>query len=339
MGDGPLMLRAETDRLSLTSVNISEESGNLAAPDKAQSAYAPVLVFCYRRPDHLRQTLASLMRCDGFEQSPIIVFCDGPRVAEEITAVEKTRATAMALLGDCAEYRFSDVNQGLARSVISGVSEVVARFGRVIVVEDDLELAPTFLTYMNQALEHFAENAAVFQVSGYMFDVPELKSRSDAVLLPMIVSWGWATWKRAWDQFDPEATGWEQLEKDFSLRRQFNLEGAYDYATMLKRQMVGQLDSWAIRWYWTVFKANGLTLFPPSTLVHNHGFDGSGSHGRGLLRNFTSVDKSLCANEPKMPVRVERNQEITTLVFNAVGRSNGGWRGKLIDRLRRLLRK
>ncbi len=307
--------------------------------DEGLVAQAPIVVFCYRRPDHLRQTLTSLMRCEGFENSPIIVYCDGPRNSEEVPAVEKTRALARALLGDRAEYHFSDVNLGLAASIISGVSEVVSLFGRAIVVEDDLEFSSSFLTYMNCALKHFSENTKVYQVSGYMFDVPQLKSRSDAVLIPMTVSWGWATWKRSWDQFDPLATGWEQLDNDESLRRQFNLDGEYDYATMLKRQIDGHLDSWAIRWYWTVFRANGLTLFPPETLVRNNGFDGSGSHGRGLLRSFANVNKSLYANVPRMPSMAERDQEMISNVFHAIGRSNGGWRGKLIDWLRRLLRK
>jgi hypothetical protein len=339
MADNLLSHDAVTDCSSLSSADTSEGPGKSAEQTAVQFEYAPVVVFCYRRPDHLRRTLESLMHCDGFELTPVIVFGDGPKNPEQVEAVEQTREMARTLLGDRAEYHFREMNAGLARSVITGVGDVIGRFGRAIVIEDDLELAPGFLTYMNRALERFADNDRVWQVSGYMFDVPEFKSRSEAFFLPMTVSWGWATWKRAWDQFDLLAAGWERVDSDPSLRRRFNLEGAYDYATMLKRQMSGRLDSWAIRWYWTVFKANGLALFPPVTLVRNNGFDGSGSHGRGLFRSFTNVDKLLHANESKMPTRVEQDQEITTHVFDAIGRSNGGWRGKLIDWLCRLLRK
>lgn len=122
----------------------------------------PVVVFAYRRPDHLRNTLTSLMRCEGFAQSPIIVYCDGPRNDSEIGAVTATRELAKTLLGEHAEYHFSEVNLGLSRSVIAGVSEAVDRFGRVIVVEDDLELHPTFLTFMNQALVRYASDDRVF---------------------------------------------------------------------------------------------------------------------------------------------------------------------------------
>ena len=137
------------------------------------STLAPVVVFAYRRPDHLRNTLTSLMRCEGFEQSPVIVYCDGPRDIKETDSVMATRELARSMLGEHAEYHFSEVNLGLSRSVIAGVSDVVGRFGRAIVVEDDLELSPSFLTFMNQALDRYADDESVFQVSGYMFDVPE----------------------------------------------------------------------------------------------------------------------------------------------------------------------
>lgn len=302
------------------------------------SALAPVVVFAYRRPDHLRNTLTSLMRCDGFRQSPVIVYCDGPSNAEEAAAVEVTRATAKALLGDRAEYHFSEVNLGLSRSVIAGVNDVIERFGRAIVVEDDLELSPVFLTFMNHALDCYADDENVFQVSGYMFDVPELKCTSSALFLPFTVSWGWATWKRAWNQFDPLATGWEALRADKGLCRRFNLDGTYDYATMLLRQMAGLRDSWAVRWYWSVFKANGLVLFPPVSLVRNTGFDGSGTHGRGVLRRFSNVRSALSLPKINLPESVHIDVVTYDRVKKAVWCQNGGRIALVVDRIRRLLK-
>ncbi len=298
------------------------------------SALAPVVVFAYRRPDHLRNTLTSLMRCDGFEQSLIIVYCDGARNANETDSVMATRELAKSMLGDRGEFHFNEVNLGLSRSVIAGVGDVIARFGCAIVVEDDLELSPSFLTYMNQALDRYADDESVFQVSGYMFDVPELKASATALFLPFTVSWGWATWKRAWDQFDPQATGWEALRTDKVLRRRFNLDGIYDYATMLMRQMAGLRDSWAVRWYWTVFKANGLVLFPPVSLVNNTGFDGSGTHGRGVLRKFSKARPALSSTDIDLPRPVFLDAGLYAQVKQALWWQNGGWIGKAVDKLR-----
>lgn len=299
------------------------------------NTHAPVVIFAYRRPDHLRNTLESLRRCEGFAQSPIIVYCDGPRNDTEFESVAATRELAKSLLGNQAEYHFSEVNLGLSRSVIVGVSETVDRFGRVIVVEDDLELHPALLTFMNQALDRYASDDSVFQISGYQFDVPELKNTASALFLPFTVSWGWATWKRAWAQFDPLASDWEKLRADKDLRRRFNLDGVYDYATMLVRQMSGAQDSWAVRWYWTVFKAKGLVLFPPSSLVSNTGFDGSGTHGRGLLRQFSQArTPALEIQEIILPESVTVDAQYYDRVKRALSKQNGGWIGKTMDTLR-----
>lgn len=300
------------------------------------SSLAPVVVFAYRRPDHLRSTLTSLMRCEGFQHSPLIVYCDGPRDPSDTDSVTATREVAQSMLGDRAEYRFSEINLGLARSVIAGVSDAVARFGRVIVVEDDLNLNPGFLRFMNQGLDRYATDEKVFQVSGYVFDVPELKRSESALFLPFIGSWGWATWKRAWDQFDPLASGWEALCTDPKLRHRFNLDGTYAYATMLVRQMEGQLDSWGVRWYWSVFRARGLVLFPPVSLVNNTGLDGSGTHGRGRLRKFSNggLGQSALAPEFELPERAALDPELYAGLKDALRKQNGGGLGRVVDTIR-----
>jgi len=299
---------------------------------------APVVVFAYRRPDHLRNTLESLMRCVGFEQSPVIVYCDGARDDNEVASVLATREVARAMLGERAEYRFSEMNMGLSRSVIMGVSETVARFGRVIVVEDDLRLSSLFLTFMNRGLERYADDERVLQISGYQFDVPELSGMTSALFLPFPVSWGWATWQRAWLRFDPLATGWEELRTDQALRRLFNLDGSYDYATMLVRQMEGQRDSWAIRWYWSVFRSEGLVLFPPLSLVQNTGFDGSGSHGRGLLRRFSTRKTPEALLNVDFPDAVVMDGTLYASVKRALMWQNGGQIASVVDCIRRLLK-
>lgn len=296
---------------------------------------APVVIFVYRRPDHLRNLLTSLMQCDGFADSPIIVYGDGPRDGSEVASVMAAREVARSILGDRAEYHFREKNLGLAPSIIAGVSDVIERFGRAIVLEDDLELSPSFLIFMNRALDRYADDERVFQVSGNMFDVPELKSADAALFLPFIESCGWATWKRAWVQFDPLASGWESLLVDKNLRHRFNVEGSYEYTTMLVRAMTeSSQGSWGVRWYWTVFKANGLVLFPPVSLVGNTGFDGSGTHGRGWLRKFSKVRPSLLPSDIALPEAVALDAMLYAHVKAALWRVNGGWLGKAVDKLR-----
>lgn len=245
---------------------------------------------------------------------------------------------AQSILGKRAHYHFSETNLGLSASVIRGVSHVIAQHGAAIVVEDDLDVSPHFLTYMNQALSRYAESENIFQISGFMPVVPQLSHVNQALFLPFTVSWGWATWSRAWRIFDPHASGWQELQKNKRLRYQFNLDGNYDYALMLERQMQGLRDSWAIRWYWSVFKQHGLTLFPPHSLVRNTGFDGSGTHGRALLRKVSGGQAVDLSPLPLLPEQLTISEVHYAFVKQAIWRQNGGYLGFAADQIKKLLR-
>jgi hypothetical protein len=278
--------------------------------------------------------LRSLQRCEGFAESKIIVLADGPKDSEDRDAVNAVRRVAQELLGLRAEYHFSDVHRGLAASIIHGVGSVTERFGRAIIVEDDLDLAPNFLTYLNAGLDKYAEKPEVFQIAGHMFDTAEFRARDSALFLPFTTTWGWATWRRAWEQFDPLAEGWQSLKSDQTLRRRFNLNGAYDYSNMLEQQMAGSRDSWGVRWYWSVFSRDGLVCFPPTSLVRNTGTDGSGTHGRGVLRRFRGSTGSTDGKLIAFPDDALVNPEDFAAVRRAIWRQNGGWLGASTDRLR-----
>lgn len=293
---------------------------------KSDVEIAPIAVFAYNRPEHLRRTLDSLVSCDGFGEGPVTVFIDGPRSAEETGAVGEVRQVAADMLGAHADIRISETNRGLSASITGGVNEQLDLHGRVIVIEDDLELSPNFLRFMTAALSQYADDPRVFQVSGHMFDVPAFAARQDAMFLPLTTTWGWGTWARSWKAYDPAASGWERLVVDRTLRRRFNLNGNYDYLRLMKRQARGQSDSWGIRWYWSVFQRDGLCLFPPQSLVHNTGQDGSGSHGGGIFADF-SINENSSQGPVKLPEEISVSQADWDEVKKAVWKQNGRWLG------------
>lgn len=168
-------------------------------------------------------------------------------------------------------------NLGLHASLTDGISRLTEAHGRAIVVEDDLVVAPGFLRFMAQGLERYADDERVFSVSGYMYPI-EGGGLGEALFLPMTSCWGWATWKRAWAQLDRSLGGLDAVERDPALARRLNLNGAYNYLAMARRQKRGEIDSWGICWHLTVFLKDGLTLYPRESLVENAGVDGSGTH-------------------------------------------------------------
>ena len=238
---------------------------------------APIAVFAYRRPEHASRLLQTLSNCSELADSPLYIFCDGPKSPEAVDSVRETRRIARQAAPAHAVLIEREHNLGLSRSIIQGVGELCQRFGRVIVLEDDLEVAPSFLRFMNAALERYANEERVFQISGYQFPLDPPPSES-SMFLHFPSAWGWATWARAWTHFDATASGYPALERDKALRHRFDFNGAYPYFKMLRAQQQGKVDSWAIRWYLSVFTKNGLVLYPGKSLVRNMGFDGSGTH-------------------------------------------------------------
>lgn len=244
---------------------------------------APVVLFCYNRPSSTLRTLTALSENTLASVSKLFVFCDGPKTGASEEQREKVREVRECVKSKawCGEITIveSESNKGLATSVIEGVTRVVNEFGKVIVLEDDLVTSKYFLEYMNTALDKYEHVEKVMQISGYQFPISQYPANV-AGFLPMATSWGWATWAHAWNKFDADCKGFQALREDKSLRRRFDLDHAYPYSDMLLNQMskVGNIDSWAIRWWWTIFKSNGLSLFPGASLVQNIGFGADATH-------------------------------------------------------------
>lgn len=242
---------------------------------------APIVLFVYNRPDHTRRTLAALAANSLAAESDLIIYADGPKKPEHAETVRQAREIARAATGFKSVTLIErSENFGLARSIMTGVSDVCADRGRLIVIEDDLVVAPEFLTFLNAGLDRYQNETRVLQISGYAYPAHD-RSTADCFFLPMISCWGWATWARAWEKFDPDMTGLARLESDPAARRRFNIDDTYDYYGMACQQRLGKIDSWGVRWQLSLFANDGLVLYPRDSLVYNAGVDASGTHGAG----------------------------------------------------------
>jgi hypothetical protein len=241
------------------------------------STLAPIALFAFRRPWSTLQSLFALSRCPESGDSELTIYCDAPRSSKDQENVALVREIAHSRTW-CGRTRVIErsANLGLARSIISGVGELCESHGRVIVLEDDLLVAKGFLAYMNAALERYADEPRVAQISGHQFPIGFPPGTS--AFLPVTTSWGWGTWQRAWASFE-EHPDISPL-RSASVRWAFDQQGTYPYSGMLLDQMAGRGDSWAIRWNWSVFRSQKLILHPSCTLVRNIGFGGEATHTR-----------------------------------------------------------
>ncbi len=240
---------------------------------------APIALFIYNRPEHTRRTLRFLQQNLLAEESRLFIFSDAPAGTADEERVNKTREIARNITGfRLVKLTEHTVHQGLAASIISGVTQLVNEYGRIIVLEDDLLTSPYALQYFNNALQRYETEDRVMQISAYMFPLKESSvPLPETFFFRATSSWGWATWKRAWQYFEPDI---HVLYAQFNRQKihGFSIEGRMNYWKQLLDFRQGRNQSWAVRWYASVFLRNGLVLHPAKSLIENIGHDGTGVH-------------------------------------------------------------
>lgn len=280
---------------------------------------APIALFVYNRPDHTRRTLSYLQKNLLAEESRLFIFSDGPKTAADESAVLAVRELAAQVAGfKSVKLIARDSNLGLANSIISGVTQLVNQYGRVIVFEDDLLSSEYTLQFFNDALSRYANEDKVMHIGAYMFNLPD-KALPETFFFRAAFSWGWATWDRAWKNFEPDV---DKLMKQFDAdrRNQFSIEGNMNFWRQIKDFKAGRNNSWAIRWYASVFLQGGLTLNPTHSLVHNIGHDGSGTHS-----NVEDTYRVEIARKPVtyFPDVIEENKAAYTAIKTFLGKRKG----------------
>lgn len=242
------------------------------------STLAPVALFVYNRPEHTRRTIDALRANHLAETTSLYVFSDASRDENSIDAVRQVRDLILDIPGFASVTVVSrEHNFGLADSIIDGVGMLCERFGRVIVLEDDLQTSPHFLTFMNDGLDAYAADLRVQSICGYMYPI-SLAPDASSFFLRVPNSWGWATWANRWAMFNRDGHALFEEIQSRGLTRVFNANGPHSYIKMLKDQIAGRNHSWFIRWHATGFLEQMLTLYPAQALVRNIGIDGSGVH-------------------------------------------------------------
>ncbi|MFA5886394.1 MAG: glycosyltransferase [Patescibacteria group bacterium] len=264
---------------------------------------APIALFTYNRLEHTQQTLAALAKNESAAESDLIIFSDGAKNDKSLASVQAVRTYLKTVTGfKSVKIIEREKNLGLADSIIKGVTEIIRQFTKIIVLEDDLITAPYFLKYLNEALDRYAENDKIISIHGYVY--PTKRPLPETFFLRGADCWGWATWKRGWDLLETDSQKLLTALRAEKLGYEFDLDGSYPYLQMLKGQLKGLNNSWAIRWYATAFLKNKLTLYPGRSLVSNAGFDNSGTHtGR------TQVFQTLLSTQPIKigPIPIEEN--------------------------------
>ncbi|MBD1431747.1 glycosyltransferase [Sphingobacterium sp. DN00404] len=240
---------------------------------------APICLFTYNRPEETGQTIEALKRNFLAKESDLYIFSDG---AKNVSAEEKVKAVrnyikAIKGFKSVTIYE-SPTNKGLARSITEGATEILKQFGKVIVLEDDLISSPNMLNFMNQALDYYQNMPKIFSISafGHHLNLPEGYGY-DVYLRGRPYSWGWGTWSDRWDSVDWTIVDWESFKTDRNQIKAFNRLGS-DLFKTLEDCMEGKNNSWAVRFAYSQFKQNKITVSPRYSKIVNCGFGKDATH-------------------------------------------------------------
>ncbi|MBB3696187.1 hypothetical protein KMW28_11635 [Flammeovirga yaeyamensis] len=251
---------------------------------------APIALFIYDRPDHLKKTILALKENKELYQSPLYVYADGAKsnsTNEQKERIRNTRTIVRELLNDHPDFNLieKDQNNGLANSIIGGVTELTEKYGKVIVLEDDIISSPFFLKYMNDSLEVYKNDDNIFHINSYLPQFPKSKSfdlKKDTFLSTHMSCWGWATWKESWQYFDNDTEKIYQQLIDRNLIEELDLHGHFKGSEQLVKNINREIKTWAIKWSSSILLNNGKCLNTSQSLSNNIGTDGSGENFVGI---------------------------------------------------------
>lgn len=278
---------------------------------------APIVLFVYDRPWHTEKTLEALIKNNLALESELFIYSDAPKNEKAFENVQKVRKYIKSIKGfKNITIIERETNWGLAKSVIDGTTSIINKYGKIIVLEDDLLTSISFLDYMNYALDKYENNNQIFSITGFSFGKEFLsmpKNYTEKVYFHMRpMSWSWAIWYDRWIDCDWEIRNYYDSQRNEKYDDGFVKLGS-DLPNMLNLQFNKKIDSWYVRFCYNAYKKGMLTVYPSNALISNIGHDGTGVHcsidEKGKYLNNVN-ELSIDINETFFPNEVVINEEI-----------------------------
>ncbi len=241
----------------------------------------PVVLILFRRPE---QTRAVFERIREAQPPKLFAVADGPRNADEEALCAQTREVVESIDWDCEVFRnYADENMGLRRRVSSGLDWVFDQVEEAVVLEDDCLPHSSFFTYCDELLERYRDDERIWCIGGSNFQQGQWRGDGSYYFSNNNHYWGWATWRRAWRQYDHEMTGWPAFRDGGYLAGLLDdpLEVKYWHDIFETLYTEGTPDSWGYIWTLTCWMNRGLTVLPNVNLVANTGFGSDSTHTKG----------------------------------------------------------
>jgi hypothetical protein len=300
----------------------------------------PVLFLIFNRPD-LTQKVFDRIR----EARPkkLFIAADGPRQdrQDEYALCEKARKVATEVDWPC-EFKtlFREKNLGCGKAVSEAITWFFENVDEGIILEDDCLPNPTFFRFCGELLERFRDDERVVVISGDNYQKQNLCNEQSYYFSINNYSWGWATWRRAWQYYDEELSQWPRLRTTSWLKDILNDSVAARYwQDIFDIVHAGRIDIWDYQWVYSCWIQSGLSVLPSVNLVTNIGYDNRSTHTNnpeGALANLPLMPMEFPLRHPQYMVRnFAADRYDTRHVFSVQSGQAANWSVRVLTILRR----
>jgi hypothetical protein len=258
---------------------------------------APVGLVLFNRPDRTKRVFSEIAR---YRPPKLLLVADGPRFPEERGACDEARSVASLVDWDCEVLTdFSDVNLGMKRREISGFDWIFTQCEEAIILEDDTLPSQSFFHFCASLLQRFRDEEGVMMVGGSNYTLTPRSSPYSYFFSRYLGTSGWATWRRAWREYDEEMTPWPSLRDGTWLEETIGaVSSPSKWRTLFDRTYSGEIATWDYQWAFAMWHKGAFSITPERNLVQNIGF-GRGATNTAARRRMGSFP----AGEIEFPLR------------------------------------
>jgi hypothetical protein len=258
------------------------------------SCQTPVAFIIFNRPEITKSVFQKIREA---QPKKLLVIADGPRPdrPEDLEKCALTRNVIKEVDWDCEVLtNFSEINLGAAKRESTGMDWIFSQVEEAIILEDDCLPAPSFFSFCENLLAKYRHDERVMLISGGNFQHGKSRTDYSYYFSKYPLTWGWASWRRAWKYYDFEMKSWPEFKRSGLLNfvcedidEQRYWTGIFDLTHR------DPLITWDYQWVYTCFSQTGLCLTPNTNMISNIGFGDDST-------NFKDADDSH--NLAKLPV-------------------------------------
>jgi len=270
----------------------------------------------------------------------LFIIADGPRKNndEDNRLCLKTRDIVEKIDWDCKVHKdYSNNNIGLRKRVSTGLNWVFEHTEEAIILEDDCLPHPTFFRFCEELLDYYRNEEKIMAISGTNFISLQKPVNNSYFFSAFINVWGWASWRRAWINYDDKMNDWPNLSKgDFLLKILRDEKSVKYYKTVLQEVYEEKINTWDYRWLFSCWQNDGLIIIPAVNSVTNIGFGSEATHTKGPGKRSAVIPSNEIVFPLKHTKNIERDEDMDKFITKKRHRFSP--RDKTIRFIKKILR-